>query len=265
MRHDWTPLWILLVGCGGTRGAIPDGGAQVDATADAAPQGDVATDVSHDTGVSMNQCDEHTCSNGCCASEGICVTQLTDQVCGAGGAACIACPAGDSCNGGVCLHPQPNCGPANCQGCCQGTSFCALAGNSNQACGRNGEQCAQCDCVPQPGGGGECGGAGGGCGYPGCHGCCSGPNVCAVGLSQQACGSNGETCHPCGDGQQCAPSPSTGGVCVDAGACGPGNCTGCCQGDVCAFGNQDAACGAGGAVCANCQMYGWKCAGGSCM
>jgi hypothetical protein len=171
--------------------------------------------------------------------------------------------------GGACFRPQPDCGPSNCAGCCQGTSLCA-DGTDGVACGRSGEQCQRCvtaegggACVPEPGGGGQCGGYAT-CHYPNCHGCCSSVTYCALGLSQSACGSNGETCHACTGGQQCAPSANGGGECVDAGACGPQNCPGCCQGDLCAIGNQDVACGTGGAVCVDCANSAQKCGAGTC-
>jgi hypothetical protein len=166
------------------------------------------------------------------------------------------------------LHPQPNCGPSNCPGCCQGPSLCAV-GSHNVDCGRNGQQCERCvpaegtgACVPEPGGAGQCGGAGT-CHFPGCAGCCN-ATFCDTGVNQNLCGSNGESCHACMAGQQCVPTQTSGGMCADAGACGPQNCPGCCHGQVCAYGNQDVACGIGGSVCFDCAISGWKCVAGAC-
>jgi hypothetical protein len=275
-------LAVALVACGGTDASFVDGGAdgaegrrdddtgaQVDVTsADAARlMPETAADAS-DASPPMASCDELSCPDGCCTADGVCSSPPTDRACGFGGEACIACAAGDSCSSGACLHPQPDCGPSNCPGCCQGNTQCA-SGAQDVACGRNGQQCQRCvpregsgACVPEPIAGGECGGSGT-CHYPGCAGCCL-AGSCSDGVNQARCGSNGENCRACAGGQQCVPAPTSGGTCAEAGACGPQNCPGCCHGDVCAYGDQDLACGAGGSVCVDCAMYLWKCDGGAC-
>lgn len=44
-------------------------------------------------------------------------------------------------------------------------------------------------------------------------------------------------------------------------ACGPDDCIGCCQGSMCLNGSSDAACGSGGAACADCSSIGAGCVG----
>jgi hypothetical protein len=97
-----------------------------------------------------------------------------------------------------------------------------------------------------------------------CGGCCL-DGACLLGLSQSQCGSGAEDCVACTGGEQRV-FAGTGGACVvpEAGACGPANCAGCCDGNVCAVGDQVIACGAGGAECVNCGIYGQACASGAC-
>jgi hypothetical protein len=267
-------LAALVEGCGGHAAGVTgpaDGSADaLDATSGSdAFQAPAPSDAGAlpDALPPTSTCNDTTCVEGCCTGDGVCVSPPTVAACGFAGGACTTCPAGDSCNG-TCLRPQPDCGPTNCAGCCQGSDQCAT-GTGDVSCGRGGEACQRCvpqelagACVPEPGGGGQCGGAGD-CHYPDCHGCCL-PSFCAAGLAELECGSNGETCQACAAGQQCAPSALSGGICVDAGTCGPDTCAGCCMGDVCAYGNQNGVCGTGGSVCADCATYGWTCTAGTC-
>jgi hypothetical protein len=85
-----------------------------------------------------------------------------------------------------------------------------------------------------------------------------------MGLSQDGCGTHGEPCRVCPTGQQCVASSTSGGTCQDAGACNAQTCPGCCDGETCLYGNQNAACGAGGAGCANCVPAGQTCSHGVC-
>jgi hypothetical protein len=85
-------------------------------------------------------------------------------------------------------------------------------------------------------------------------GCTSG-GICLPGTSQDACGSGGDVCEPCGateicQAATCVPTedPPTG--------CGPATCDGCCDGDTCLSGTSDAACGDGGETCMDCGPRG---------
>ncbi|HEY3818167.1 MAG TPA: hypothetical protein VGL81_13400 [Polyangiaceae bacterium] len=286
-------LFALFAGCGGHAASAVDGGADgpgstaldasvggADAGASDAPAlfGDVYLPPADATsppptgdGAPLPTGCDHVCPQGCCLPDNSCVSPGTASACGAGGDPCIVCAPGDSCGNGACVHPQPDCGPTNCAGCCVDASTCATTGRDDVACGGGGQACARClpaeqagGCVPQPDGGGACSSC-----FP-CGGCCvaggpGDPLECLMGISQTECGSLGETCHACTGGTQCTYG-GTGGVCVmpEAGACGPATCPGCCDGDVCAVGDQLVACGKGGAACVDCGVYATACVASTC-
>jgi len=85
-----------------------------------------------------------------------------------------------------------------------------------------------------------------------CLGCLDTDGGCAEGLSDTACGSNGNSCTVCSGDQSCQ-----GGTCVASG-CGADSCDSCCGADGCYVGVEDAACGAGGQVCQTC-LNGFAC------
>jgi hypothetical protein len=160
-------------------------------------------------GLDAARCNPATCA-GCCNAQDTCILNVTLLECGSFGGACAACPAGAICRG-TCVTVQPDCGPENCSGCCQGND-CA-SGISGNACGHGGEQCiAPCGpyCVPNPGGGGTCQ-VPEICGPGNCTGCCVG-SVCAVGTQDNGCGSGGELCVDCTD--RTTPHHCEAGVCV---------------------------------------------------
>ena len=271
-----------ITGCGrGLEAEVASGdaspssvdGSTVDgSTADApAPDGGSAgPDGSSPPPSEASTCGPESCE-GCC-QDGVCIAGGTDDVCGAGGVACVACPAPSICYkpAGTCLlWMSLDCGPANCPGCCAG-SYCYL-GAQDTRCGHAGQACQTCSpdagtgtCTSVADGGGECNG-GQPCGPSNCYGCCSG-NACVVGDSDEACGSNGVTCQACPTTQDCA-------LTVDGGngsySCGPlvpcdlSTCVGCCDGLVCAVGTQDVACGADGGACVSCPS-GQSCTSGAC-
>jgi hypothetical protein len=202
----------------------------------------------------------------CCLPDGTCAPVDDDQACGYGGQACVVCPPGSFCKG-ACFQFQDNCGPGNCAGCCGGVDLCA-SGTGDVACGSGGEQCQRCvpqegtgQCEPLPHGGGLCN-ATPSCTPGNCTGCCAG-DVCLVGDTESACGSNGSACAACPAGQACESVMKVGYACVAA-PCDPSTCTGCCDGLVCAMGDQDIACGSGGAACTDCVASGRACVQGAC-
>lgn len=92
------------------------------------------------------------------------------------------------------------------------------------------------------------------CNEMSCAGCCTG-DTCLAGGSAAACGSGGEACRPCAQGQRCA-----SGACL----CDPASCSGCCSGTDCLDGGVPEACGTGGNTCAACGA-GQRCAAGGCI
>ncbi len=87
---------------------------------------------------------------------------------------------------------------------------------------------------------------------------------CVEGTDDGACGSGGEECVECGEGETC----SDQGECVEE-SCSPNNCDGCCRDGTCETGTSDSACGSEGEECSSCQNEA-RCleadsgAGGSC-
>lgn len=149
--------------------------------------------------VRNEQCLPSNCP-GCCVDDQVCATGNLATRCGAGGAACRACPAGQICGDGRCVDP---CGPANCTGCCSAGGQC-VGGASDTLCGQGGGLCATCSgdqqcaggrCVPR-------------CGPGNCTGCCAANGVCVTATSNESCGRSGQRCVACGGAQRC-----------DAGAC----------------------------------------------
>ncbi|MBX3226781.1 MAG: hypothetical protein KIT84_38820 [Labilithrix sp.] len=97
-------------------------------------------------------CGPATCPFGCCLGN-TCVSGTQDQACGGGpffpipdggigggGQACRDCTlTGQTCAGQQCVTA---CGPANCNGCCNG-GVC-VSGIANNACGAGGVSCNNC-------------------------------------------------------------------------------------------------------------------------
>jgi hypothetical protein len=120
---------VLLIGCGGggngmgDDGAVPDdlSAAVVDLSADLSANIDLSVvDHAHVTPPDLAPlpCNSLTCA-GCCDPSGACVSGRNASACGVGGAACQACPNGDSCAVGACS----SCNASTCaSGCCSGTT-----------------------------------------------------------------------------------------------------------------------------------------------
>jgi hypothetical protein len=216
-------------------------------------------------------CGPLSCS-GCC-QDGMCLTGVDDEACGAAGAACAPCDVGnnegcqviDAKSGGYCATTAKGCGIGNCgTGCCDVYDNCQ-PGDTDLYCGgvvTNGRAifCGTCS--------GSC--ASGTCDTKRCgpencgSGCCSADGSCwKGGLDGEHCGYGGLLCVDCGPGYDCivAPSP-TGDVCSVA--CDPNNCQGCCGAGVCSTGLTVSACGAGGDACVQC-VDGQSCVDGECV
>ena len=150
-------------------------------------------------------CSAATCS-GCCLPDGTCWMGAKDSAhCGYDGQLCFDCGGGYTCGDpGLCI---PQCGPQNCQGCCQGGA--CVTGNDVGACGTGGAACAACgpnqQCTAshcqQPFV----------CNASTCAGCCTTNGFCALGTHAAQCGKGGAACADC----------SARSVACNAGVCGP--------------------------------------------
>ncbi len=140
------------------------------------------------------------------------------------------------------------CGPDNCMGCCDAAGNCR-SGMAQNACGREGAKCLDCEAAGFGCFAGFCEGPPPVCGPDTCDGCCDSMGQCRFGTSSDACGDGGGSCADCTAtmegcvaGQCEGPPPE----------CGPDNCEGCCSNGACFPGNTDSRCGAGGAACDSC-------------
>lgn len=216
------------------------------------------------------RCDASNCS-GCCVGD-LCLPGNSQFACGANGGSCGRCNAGEVCRvtsvgGGRCETTQTKCGPANCGGCCTVNGTC-LGGQTDDACGRLGQQCDRCNqineyCVPDGLPGARTCQPFQFCGPGNCDGCCLGDTcIPAEAQSNDFCGIKGQQCIGCGPNQTCNPA----GFCENTDTCGPLSCGGCCLGDICATGAQNTACGVNGQQCQNClnQFPARTCQSGSC-
>jgi hypothetical protein len=268
-------LVLAVVSCGRTDlndTTTADGGATGEL--DASLPSDSAVDAAPDTPsffpdspaeAASGTCNAQTCPVGCCDGD-TCVKNISPDQCGASGQACVQCAPGDTCKG-VCFHPQVNCGPSNCPGCCIGPNYCA-SGIADVQCGTGGAQCVRCvptegtgQCLPNNAGpGGVC--TGHECDSRTCSGCCLN-GTCIDGSSESACGTGGATCQMCGPGEFCHVDGCRPGT-----PCTPQNCAGCCSveddGGICLPGTADIDCGKGGFWCTSCDTAHQACVNGSC-
>lgn len=91
---------------------------------------------------SIGSCDTQTC-NGCCDSNGTCLSGAGDSACGAAGATCVDCTMSDGrCAGGGCNTAYPGsavgvsatptsaaaCEIASCPRCALGSACCSAVG-----------------------------------------------------------------------------------------------------------------------------------------
>jgi len=204
-------------------------------------------------------CDATTCAQGCCTSDGRCVSVIdqTMVTCGGGGSQCQSCGTGQ-CINGQCQQVQ--CDASSCaDGCCSSQGAClSYYQQDSTACGTGATVCTSCagaECVA-----GQCQGAA--CGPGNCAtGCCSSEGQCLTGTQQDKtkCGKAGNPCGPCDVGD------CVSGQCQSVG-CNPTNCQGCCAsaGQCLALNQQSpVSCGAGGDACAPCPSE-QPCENGQC-
>jgi hypothetical protein len=149
---------------------------------------------------SVQSCSPLNCS-GCCDGK-VCRPGNTLAQCGANGAVCVVCSAGQQCvaaapQGGSC-QSSPACTAGACVGCCQGNS--CVNGGDDTICGNDGHVCQDCTAFGQICFQGACVDPYG-CSPATCPGCCIGA-LCAVGNQDIACavgppGTVGLKCNNC--------------------------------------------------------------------
>lgn len=160
------------------------------------------------------QCIAFACP-GCLSDAGVCTPGNSNLACGGDGGVCQQCASNQTCFNGSCMNAT-TCGPANCSGCCDGTT-CVQNPNSSK-CGSSGNACIACNgtetcqsgtCVGATsggvaGGGGTGGGIplGGGLALPcspiNCSsGCCDTAGTCQPGSANDNCGNLGLSCRNC--------------------------------------------------------------------
>lgn len=90
---------------------------------------------------------EGACVNcsGCRNADGECVDGTSDQACGTGGASCKVCSDGETCTDGTCTAEGEMTCAESCSGCCVDGE--CKPGDSDDACGVNGEECTSCSSV----------------------------------------------------------------------------------------------------------------------
>lgn len=194
-------------------------------------------------GTTINRCNASNC-DGCCDETATCKLGTTIESCGAAGATCAPCGAGQACQpvdvsstfGGRCLSSGSGGG---------GGSDAGTGGGAGGGTG---------------GGGGATGGGGGStdggtCGPSNCpNGCCSATGVCITQTTPSRCGAGGGACSSCTQGNTCV-----SGACTPCAGCININ-TGACEG-----GMQNTACGKNGGFCQACDTtVGQNCNGGTC-
>jgi hypothetical protein len=217
-------------------------------------------------GVCLNgnrACTTATCGTGCCDEFSRCLPGNTDNYCTGPNLeeGCGTC--GGTCTTGVCIGGT-FCNGGSCAGCCMPDGTCWMGGTDDAHCGRAagglGALCFNC------GPGYVCDTSNNAqfptctiaCSPQNCKGCCVG-GVCSTGTDPTSCGSGGNVCAQCAQGQSCLD-----GACITLSQCGPTLCAGCCQSDVCFVGSDNSTCGTGGGPCQNCAGTGRRCVGATC-
>lgn len=188
------------------------------------------TDSNTDSDPTLDPTDSGSGCDGCINAAGICESGEFDDACGRGGSPCLVCDAPAECAEGVCEEP-PQCGPSNCDGCCDGDT--CVASPTDDACGTDGSECTAC--------GTEASCIGGACELPceeTCFGCCNADGTCVEDgdSNDAACGLFGLSCETCVGDQFCDFGICSSPTCVES-------CDGCCIGDTCYDGFEEAQCG----------------------
>ncbi len=119
------------------------------------------------------------------------------------------------------------CSEGRCPGCCTADGIC-LPGDSDEACGLAGAQCADCAALGGRCADGTCRHQTRPCGPETCAGCCSSDGLCLAGGADEACGRAGALCADC---------TAVGGRCEEGSCCvdldGDGYGEGCAAGADC--------------------------------
>lgn len=167
-------LVVAFLGCDGTEGESP---------ADVGPA-----------------CDRESCTTGCCDGDGRCLRSDDVRLCGTDGRRCVACGAGESCRGGVCLRAfasADGCDGVSCAGCCRGRE--CVGSVADAYCGVGGGACVLCafweECL-----GGQCVVVASRCGPHNCGGCCEDGLRCQDPPTDELCGLGGLVCERCAEG-----------------------------------------------------------------
>ncbi len=209
-----------------------DGSTSANPTAGSSDPSDPTTDPT---------ADETGGCGGCLDASGVCQPGSFNEACGVLGEACQPCAGSTVCAEGACVEP-PQCGPENCDGCCDGDT--CLDGDAEDQCGRGGAQCntcpsdATCDA-------GICNLS---C-ADSCDGCCDGETCVELDtLSDQSCGTGGAVCETCGSGFECIDGECLSTACI-------ATCDGCCDGSECLGGGSEDACGSDGMSCQQCGLH----------
>lgn len=253
-----------------------------------------------------------TCAGctGCCDANGECQDGDTDAACGRGGT-CDICTGQEACQGPQCVCvpacQDKVCGPDGCggqcgPGCnacesCLGDGACSLPcdgegccdgdvcvnGESNTACGTDGETCITCSGTGVTcGGGGQtgvcgctpatacpgdlnCGTIDDGCGGMVSCGACTGFDTCGGGTPSQpnVCGCTAKTCAQLGT--SCGMAADGCGGQIDCGSCSGANPI--CVSNVCTTCSSSAQCqtaGLGNLCCAGQCLSGACCDNSGC-
>ncbi len=210
-------------------------------------------------GGSSSACNPDNC-DGCCDAADRCHPGRAINACGQFGKVCSDCSAlGFECIARHCEGVAPECGPANCDGCCDVDGRCRF-GSESDACGGGGHACDNCAVDGRGCRDGRCqGDPPARCGPENCGGCCDG-DTCVGGTSNLACGANGQACQRCQSAGRICTQP--GNYCAYVPSCTSATCpTGCCGDDgVCRPGRSNDACGRQGRACDDCGASGESCA-----
>jgi hypothetical protein len=192
------------------------------------------------------------------------------------------CRRGDQCCSGHCDGGRCRClGPTQictddhecCSGVCDegvcGTIGCQpeaaeITCDFGRICGEYLSLCGDvidCQCGP----GHACKGGHCRCDRDACPGCCNGDGTCDPdGTSDDACGFGGAPCDNCTLSNSLC---TVQGCCPETRVCGADCCRfGCCDGGAdCLDGHDDTRCGRNNESCADCTLFGGRCAAGRCV